>query len=722
MKKITFAKTYPAYLTLGVLLLLSIGAWWFLSNKVEAERKVEFNAAVSSVMQRLDLGVQQQEEVMVSMKSLYKSLVEVVKGVFELYGSIPVETRPYILSISYIPEIQESQKEQFIHNTRGELFSNEFDYKLDQTYTIFPEGSRESYFPITFIVPLSKNVYKCGYDVSQDKNLFATIQKALNSKSISASAIHEVRKDTLGFYLVLKVENKPSPDDSEYDPNNPFAKVKPKSRVIVLEIDAKNFFETILGSKVASDDLVSFEFLDKTTDGSTKRIFTSKGFTEEAMKSSNLHDVETLQLANRTLELHFSSKPNFAAGFANAVPYIVLFGGGFASFLFFGFVYSTITSRARAENLAEEMTRSQRRIVDSSKDIIASLEMNGIWKNMNPASQLLFGMEPANLVGKPIANLIGEHDSAELLALLQQSKDEQTHTKMYHIKGADGVARWVSFHFTVSKIDGLFFAIGRDVTIEKEAEDQIVLRSKQIQLAEQYVIKESQTKTEYMIHLSEDLRDSLSSTIGFLQLLEAQAYETENEKDEFLKTTLDSTEQLLSMMTDINDVAFENKTFKMVKEYVTVKNVIDEAMNIIKTDYPELPKISIEYNCNGEDRVFANKEVFVESIKHILGAMFETVTAPSSLQIEVQPNPHENVMEVQIMTPVNPLASAQIGVFKANQRNIVEAMHLDQNSIVFRLAIAQTQIQRMNGGVVYESFGESDNNLAQIHIPISQFD
>ena len=64
MKKITFAKTYPAYINLGVLLLLSIGAWWFLSNKVEAERKVEFNAAVSSVMQRLDLGVQQQEEVM----------------------------------------------------------------------------------------------------------------------------------------------------------------------------------------------------------------------------------------------------------------------------------------------------------------------------------------------------------------------------------------------------------------------------------------------------------------------------------------------------------------------------------------------------------------------------------------------------------------------------------------------------------------------------------
>jgi signal transduction histidine kinase len=268
----------------------------------------------------------------------------------------------------------------------------------------------------------------------------------------------------------------------------------------------------------------------------------------------------------------------------------------------------------------------------------------------------------------------------------------------------------------------LFFAIGRDVTIEKEAEDQIILRSKQIQLAEQYVIKESQTKTEYMIHLSEDLRDSLSSTIGFLQLIEAEAYETESEKDEFLKTTLDSTEQLLSMMTDINDVAFENKTFKMVKEYVTVKNVIDEALKIVKADNPDLPKISVEYNSNGEDRVFANKEVFVESIKHILGAMFETVSVPSTVQIEVQPNPHENVMEVQIMTPINPLASSQIGVFKANQRNIVESMHLDQNSIVFRLAIAQTQIQRMNGGVVYESFGENDHNLAQIHIPISQFD
>ncbi len=61
-------------------------------------------------------------------------------------------------------------------------------------------------------------------------------------------------------------------------------------------------------------------------------------------------------------------------------------------------------------------------------------------------------------------------------------------------------------------------------------------------------------------------------------------------------------------------------------------------------------------------------------------------------------------------------------IFKENQRNIVEFMHLDKKSIIFRLAIAHSQIQRMNGGVVYETFGENDNNLAQIHVPISQFD
>jgi len=722
MKKISFSKTYPAYLTLGVLLFLSIGAWWFLSNKVEAERKVEFNAAVTSVMQRLDLGVQQQEEVMVSMKSLYKSLVEVVKGVFELYGSIPVETRPYIMSISYIPEIQESQKEQFIRNTRGELFSSEFDYKLDQTYSIFPEGSRTSYFPITFIVPLSKNVYKFGYDVSQDKVLSKTIETALSSKKITASNIHNVRKDTLGFYLVLKVENKPSPDDAEYDPNNPFAKVKPRSRVIVLEIDAQKFFETVLGSKVASDELLNFEFFDKTLDGTISKVYSSKGFTEAANKSSNLQDIEVLTLANRNLELHFSSVPNFASGFASAVPFIVLFGGGFASFLFFGFVYSTITSRARAENLAEQMTRSQRRIVDSSKDIIAALEVNGVWKNMNPASVKMFGMEPSQMIGKSISELIGEQESSELLTMLQKSQDEETYTKLYHIKGADQVLRWVSFHITVSREDSLYFAIGRDVTIEKEAEDQMVLRSKQIQLAEQFVIKESQTKTEYMIHLSEDLRDSLSSTIGFLQLIQAEAYETEIEKEEFLKISLDSTELLLSMMTDINDVAFENKTSRMVKEYINVKNIIDESLSLVKSANTSLKDITLNYNCTGEDRIFANKEVFVESITRIFGALLESVSVPNTLQIEVQPNPHENVMEVQIMTPPNSLASNQILIFKENQRNIVEFMHLDKKSIIFRLAIAHSQIQRMNGGVVYETFGENDNNLAQIHVPISQFD
>ena len=90
------------------------------------------------------------------------------------------------------------------------------------------------------------------------------------------------------------------------------------------------------------------------------------------------------------------------------------------SFFFFGFILSVINSRAKAIDLAERMTRSQRRIVESSKDIIAVLDLNGSWKSMNPASFDIFNIDALNLIGAKIDDLFINHQDLQLFNQMVQ--------------------------------------------------------------------------------------------------------------------------------------------------------------------------------------------------------------------------------------------------------------------------------------------------------------
>ncbi len=140
-----FSKTFPALIVLIAGIAISIFIWRFLGNQIQNDNRVAFDKATTSVVNRLESGVKENEQILSSINGLYANSVQVVRDMFELYGSIPTRSNNALLSVCYVPFVTQQSKEDFIYYAKSERYYD---------YAIKPEGNRDIYYPIEYIVPL----------------------------------------------------------------------------------------------------------------------------------------------------------------------------------------------------------------------------------------------------------------------------------------------------------------------------------------------------------------------------------------------------------------------------------------------------------------------------------------------------------------------------------------------------------------------------------------
>ena len=331
-------------------------------------------------------------------------------------------------------------------------------------FKVYPEGLRNNYFPIFYIVPQQKNFHLFGKDLAYNPIVRKAIEKSRDSNKIVSTPVFDVRgNDTLGFFLIAPVYNKDSAIHS-ID-----LRKKNFMGVVILESDINKFFEEALStSRIASDTSILFFGIEESL--TNKIYYQSSNYELSKLKYDKLELTQVLKIADKTFIIKFATIPEFGSGLQQAVPLFSLILSIIISFAFFGFVLSVITSRARAVDLAERMTRSQRRIVEMSNDIIAVLDMEGNWKSMNPASKLLFSFEPLDLIGKNIRELLVYSDDLKLFLNKVNNSTEIANERIdVLMKGNENQNVWVNWNLNISIQDGLIYTIGRDVTLEKKA-------------------------------------------------------------------------------------------------------------------------------------------------------------------------------------------------------------------------------------------------------------
>jgi PAS domain S-box-containing protein len=111
---------------------------------------------------------------------------------------------------------------------------------------------------------------------------------------------------------------------------------------------------------------------------------------------------------------------------------------------------------------------------DASLDLLGTVDLNGRFTRVNRAWEQTLGHSRETMCSRPFIEFIHPEDreatSAESAALASGSRDTTGFRNRY--RAADGSYRWLEWHSSASDSDGMRYSVGRDITVQHEAEQQ----------------------------------------------------------------------------------------------------------------------------------------------------------------------------------------------------------------------------------------------------------
>jgi PAS domain S-box-containing protein len=199
-------------------------------------------------------------------------------------------------------------------------------------------------------------------------------------------------------------------------------------------------------------------------------------------------------------------------------------------------------ARSRERERAEELSRQQEILLGSVADGICGVDRNGLVRFANPAAARLLGARPANLIGKPVHQLV--HGSAP---------PDTKCAEDCPLRRASGQRKSVTGEGTIFRSNGTGFPAEffLNPILDQGRFSGSVLSFRDI--SQRYAL--DRMKDEFVSTVSHELRTPLTSIRGALGLLSSGMLGAINEKAaNLLRIALSNSERLVRLINDILDL------------------------------------------------------------------------------------------------------------------------------------------------------------------------
>jgi PAS domain S-box-containing protein len=227
-----------------------------------------------------------------------------------------------------------------------------------------------------------------------------------------------------------------------------------------------------------------------------------------------------------------------------------------------------------------------KQILDIASDGIATLDGNGNIKSFSAGAEAIFGYRLAEVVGKPLVDLMAEDSRKSLRNYLSGLNGPGLAAVFNDGREMNAVVRQggtVPLFLTIGRLhsnqsNAVFCAVMRDITTWKRTE-------KELRVAKDAAEESSRQKSEFLARISHELRTPLNAIIGFSEVMRmGQFGEIKNEKYRgYVNDIHASGGHLLSLINDLLDLSkIEAGKMELNFTAVSVADVTDHATRLLQ--------------------------------------------------------------------------------------------------------------------------------------------
>jgi PAS domain S-box-containing protein len=230
--------------------------------------------------------------------------------------------------------------------------------------------------------------------------------------------------------------------------------------------------------------------------------------------------------------------------------------------------------REFADTLEQQVatrTAERDRMWNTSPDLMVEGSLEGVYQRANPAWKSVLGYEPEDVLGRSAVDFIHPDDMALMLGGLETVRADTLPSLNLRFRHKDGHYRWIQWVAATSF--GLIFAIGRDVTLAIEAEEQ--LRRTEEALRQSQKMEAVGQLTGGVAHDFNNLLTIIRSSIDFLRRPDLPPDRRERYLDAASETVGRAAKLTGQLLAFARRQALKPETFDVVARVRAVADMLD---------------------------------------------------------------------------------------------------------------------------------------------------
>ena len=229
-----------------------------------------------------------------------------------------------------------------------------------------------------------------------------------------------------------------------------------------------------------------------------------------------------------------------------------------------------------------------------SLDLFCVATFDGYFVRMNPAWQTVLGHPEADLRASPFMDFVHPEDrDATIEAMSALLTGAQLIGFENRYRASDGSYKWLQWAAAPFAAQGLIYATARDVTDRKTAEGRMTQLVRELEVARERAEQAAVAKGEFLANMSHEIRTPMNAILGMTDLT-LQTRLTPQQR-EYLQTTRESAEALLTIINDILDVSkIEARKLTLDRIPFRFRDTVEDGVRLLA---PRAAEKGLELGC-----------------------------------------------------------------------------------------------------------------------------